>query len=291
MALQKFDIVAANGMRFFLQLDPQDMAQRDVIAHFLSGQMYEHETSLLFLKTLRPGDTAVDVGGNAGYFTMLAATLVGAQGRVVTAEANPGLAGLIRDSAALNDISHLSVENVAISDRNGQIVFGSNGSNDSNGGVVPEKTPGEALESNESVTQFVARAETLDSLAGRSGLGSIRLLKIDTEGHELNVLKGAEDLIRGKKIDFIAAELNLPGLARNRTTQHELRQFMLGHGYHMFLLDHNGALPRLVPPGTEVRQTYTCNVLFSRIETLAEVWDSVANEPAAVHIAQRQSKS
>ena len=291
MALQKFDIVAANGMKFFLQLDPQDMAQRDVIAHFLGGQMYEHETSLLFLKTLRPGDSAIDVGGNAGYFAMLAATLVGAQGRVVTAEANPGLAKLICDSAALNDISHLSVENVAISDSNGQIVFGSNGSNDSNGGVVPEKKPGEALESSESVTQFVARAETLDSLASRSGLDSIRLLKIDTEGHELNVLKGADGLLRGRKIDFIAAELNLPGLERNRTNQHKLRQFMLEHGYHMFLLDHDGALPRLVPIGTEVRQTYTCNVLFSRIEKLTEVWASVANEPAAVRIAQRQAKS
>lgn len=287
MALQKFNIVALNGTAFFLQLDPQDMAQRDVIAHFLGGQMYEHETSLLFLRVLRSGDTAVDVGGNAGYFTMLAATAVGAQGRVVTAEANPGLAALIRDSAALNDVSHLFIENVAISDRNGEIVFGSNGTNDSNGGVVPEKMPGEALESNESITQFVARAETLDSLAERHGLERIRLLKIDTEGHELNVLKGAEGLLREKRIDFIAAELNLPGLARNRTNQHELRRFMVEHGYHMFLLDHGGDLPCLVPPGSEVRQTYTCNVLFSRIETVAGVWDSVANEPAAVRIAKR----
>lgn len=81
MPLQKYNLIVANGMRFFVQLDRDDMAQRDVLAHFTHGQMYEHETSLLFLRVLRPGDVAIDVGGNAGYFTMLAAMLVGPQGR------------------------------------------------------------------------------------------------------------------------------------------------------------------------------------------------------------------
>lgn len=286
MAHQKFNLIVANGMRFFLQLDREDRAQRDVLAHFTNGQMYEHETSLLFLRALRSGDTAIDVGGNAGYFTMLAATLVGPQGRVVTAEANPALAALIRDNAGLNAIAQLTVEELAVSDRNGEIVFGSNGASDSNGGVVPDKKPGDPLASDETVTQFVARAETLDSLTARHGAERVRLLKIDTEGHELNVLRGAEGLLRDGRIDFVACELNLPGLAQNGTDQHGLRRFMLGHGYHLFQLDPNGALPRLVPPNTVVEQTYTCNVLFARIERVGEAWTSIVNEPAAIHIVR-----
>lgn len=286
MAHQKFNLIVANGMRFFLQLDPEDLAQRDVLAHFTNGQMYEHETSLLFLRVLRPGDAAVDVGGNAGYFTMLAATLVGPQGRVLTAEANPALVPLIRSSADLNAIGHLTLEELAVSDRNGETVFASSATNDSNGGVVPGRTPGERFTTEETVTHFVARTETLESLAARHGLERIRLLKIDTEGHELHVLRGAEGLLRDGRIDFVACEMNLPGLVRNGTDQRGLRGFMLGHGYHLFLLDPNGGMPRLVPPNTVVEQVYTCNALFARIERVGEAWPTIVNEPASIYIVR-----
>lgn len=191
---------------------------------------------------------------------------------------------MIRSSAGLNAIAHLAVEELAISDRIGEIVFGSNGAHDSNGGVVPNKKPGDPLASDETVTQFVARAETLDSLAARHGLERVRLLKIDTEGHERNVLRGAEGLLRDGRVDFVACELNLPGLAQNGTDQHGLRAVMLGHGYHLFQLDADGALPRLVPPNTTIEQAYTCNVLFARIERVGEAWASILNQPAAVRI-------
>src|SRR5947209_12723871 len=50
---------------------------------------YEPVNTVLFKRILRPGGTAVDVGANIGYFTLLAATLVGKTGKVVAAEAHP----------------------------------------------------------------------------------------------------------------------------------------------------------------------------------------------------------
>lgn len=280
MALKPYTLIVDGRLRLTLQLDHEDQAQRDVLAHFSQGQMYEHETSLLFVRTLRPGDTVIDVGGNAGYFSMLAAALVGPQGRVVTAEANPRLVALIRETAAMNGAGHVQVEAAAVSDHNGQLIFSANGDHDSNGGVAPGKAPGDALLSNENVSQFVAQATTLDALAARCGLDHIRLVKIDTEGHELQVLRGAAGLLAAGRIDFIAAEMNLMGLPFHGADQHQLRAYALGHGYHTFLLDHEGGLPRLVPPGVTLEQPYTCNALFARLESLPAVWPTVLNTPA-----------
>ncbi len=49
---------------------------------------------------------------------------------------------------------------------------------------------------------------TLDSYASETGIDSIQLLKIDTEGHELEVLKGAQKLLRNDQIDLIHIEFN-----------------------------------------------------------------------------------
>lgn len=287
MPVHPYTFLFGSQLRFMLGLDPEDRAQRDVLAHTSKGQMYEHETSLLFVRAVRPGDTVVDVGGNAGYFSILAAMLAGPGGTVVTAEANPRLAALIRGNADLNGARQVRVEEVAISDRLGEIVFGSNGDRDSNGGVVTDKVPGDELIVNQTLTQFVARCEPLDSLAERCGLERIRLLKIDTEGHENHVLRGAERLLSAGRIDVIACELNLPGLAQHGTDEDVLRKTALRYGYHSFLLDHDGQMPRLVPPGTRIEQTYTCNILLARLDRVAEIWPTIINQSAAIRISSQ----
>ncbi len=57
-------------------------------------------------------------------------------------------------------------------------------------------------------TMHVVRCETLDALMPRIGVARIELLKIDTEGHELAVLKGAQQLIESNVIDVIQFEFN-----------------------------------------------------------------------------------
>ncbi len=52
------------------------------------------------------------------------------------------------------------------------------------------------------------KVRALDAVAAELGIRKIDLLKIDTEGHELSVMKGAESLIRGQKVDVIQWEFN-----------------------------------------------------------------------------------
>lgn len=65
----------------------------------------------------------LDVGANAGYFTLLAASRVGARGRVVAFEPVPGNAEVVRKQCALNQCSVVTVESLAVGDRDGVATF------------------------------------------------------------------------------------------------------------------------------------------------------------------------
>lgn len=67
-------------------------------------------------RRLRPGDTYIDVGANVGYFSLLAAQLVGEKGRVVAIEASPTFHARILRHAELNDCHHLRAVNAAVAD-------------------------------------------------------------------------------------------------------------------------------------------------------------------------------
>jgi len=124
---------------------------------------------------LRPGDTYVDVGANIGALAMHASALVGDTGRVVAVEAHPRTAGFLRANVELNRRSNVTVLNFAVGERNGTLRFTDVKSDEKNG----------VVESGGMEVQV----RTLDDLLGGTP-GPIRLLKLDVEGYELNVLRG-----------------------------------------------------------------------------------------------------
>lgn len=272
---------------FTMEVDPGDYVQRDILSHFQRGQTYEHETGHLIARTMRPGDSFVDIGANVGYFCLLAATLGRAPAgappsRILAIEPTPGNLRQLRANAALNGFDIL-VEPLAVSSKAGETVFGSHGQDGGNGDIVVGKRVGDAL----SEREFVVRTDTLDAILARSAIDRVKILKVDTEGHETEVFKGAQDLLSAGRVDFILCELNIPRLALYGSSQDELRGLLRRHGYECFLLDHKGGLPLFVPPGVAIDQPYTCNVLFCRPEALAPYWPSVRNLPAAIHIAAK----
>jgi FkbM family methyltransferase len=288
MALEAFRLVLGQGRELAIWLDRNDLAHRDVLAHFSRGQLYEHETSCFFRNVLRPGDTVVDVGANAGYFTLLGAHMVGPGGGVLAIEATPSSAKLVGDNASLNGFGWVRVLPSAVSDQPGAKVFFVHGDRDSNGGVAPGKPVDAPMIDNDRCREFVVQATTLDAAAVLAGLDRIRLLKVDTEGHEIQVLSGASGLLARDKIDFIVCELNQPRLHLNGGDQWRLRALMAGHGFDCFLLDLDGGAPRLLPRGVEIVQEFTCNILFARQERVTEVWPRIRCEPTSARLVERR---
>lgn len=154
------------------------------------GQKYEQETSGILKSLLRPGMAVVDVGAHVGCHALLAARLVGQQGRVYAFEASPENFLLLQKNVALNGYKNIECVQSAVSNRSGTITFHlSPEGNDRNSIYDNSRTgrPGKAVE---------VPATTLDEFMSAAGWPAVNLVKIDVEGAEPLVLEGMSELLR-----------------------------------------------------------------------------------------------
>jgi FkbM family methyltransferase len=146
----------------------------------------------------------IDAGANVGRWSasMLdAARRNGRSGNLCLHCFEPASWTFARLSAALGDNGRVSLQQAALSDRSGMSalnVFG-----DGAGRNSLHRSLGSAAAATEEITVI-----TLDEYADRSGLSEIALLKVDTEGHDLAVLRGARKLITDRRIAVIQFEYN-----------------------------------------------------------------------------------
>lgn len=82
--------------------------------------------------------------------------------------------------------------------------------------------------------------KTLDSYVKKNmNINKINILKIDTQGFEVDVLRGANDLIKNKKIDFIETEINLGFQYENRTSFKNIEDLLFDN-YILIALKESG---------------------------------------------------
>ena len=257
-------------------IDFDEMVQKGVYQSLKSGIFYEHETSKFLINVCEPGDVFVDVGANFGYFSLLAAPLVTNQGKVFAFDPNP------RNTAALkSNLSHrdfpVIVEQVALSDRSGEMFFADCADNDTNGTLLPADLAN-------SERSFTVVSIPLDEYFEKHRLAPPKIIKIDTEGAEMMVLRGASRLLQAPALEFVICEYNIPGLYRFNSSADELRNFMMGCGFDSFILDIDGGLPKWVPRETRIElpmgpqgDIRITNIVFARKDCLGRYWASVTN--------------
>jgi FkbM family methyltransferase len=166
---------------FRMHVDPGDYAVGHTIARTGS---YEPEVSAALRNVLGAGGTFVDVGANVGWFSLLGSSLVGPSGRVIAIEPNPLNVALLRDSAKDNGFHNIDVLTMALAAQPGAIALETDGSN---GRITPiDGPPAEPIEAS-----FVVAARPLDDVLSDAGVTRVDAIKIDVEGAEPLVLKGA----------------------------------------------------------------------------------------------------
>jgi len=149
---------------------------------------YERATTDLFKNLLEPGMVFVDVGANIGYFSLLAAKLVGQEGKVYAFEPEPGNHGLLRKNIEINSYSNIQAIQKAISDKTESTLLFLSALDTGSHSLYSEAARG-VQESVEITTT------TIDEFLESEGWPSINLMKIDVEGAELGVLAGMESLV------------------------------------------------------------------------------------------------
>ncbi len=152
---------------------------------------YEYAKQRLLGELLSAGDCVFDIGANVGYYTLLASGKVGPAGRVIAFEPLPGNLRLLRRHLQLNDAHNVTVIDAAVGDADGTAHFAPHVCN----------SMGSLSDSGSIAVDIVSLDTLVDS--GRVPIPSV--MKIDVEGAELRVLRGAARLIeRARPIILLA---------------------------------------------------------------------------------------
>lgn len=199
--------------------DTTDLVQRHI---YLFG-VWEPAITRWFETQLRPGDTVVDIGANVGYYTLLAAALVGPGGRVVAIEASPTIFAVLEQNIRLKQVAaQITVCNVAAAALHGTVrIYDAPAGNLGNTSTIREYTESEGR-----LVDAVPASELVEDTA------AVRLVKIDVEGDELSCLQGLQPLLRGMNQGAsVVVEITPAFLAKRHQTVGEVYDLMALCGF------------------------------------------------------------
>lgn len=230
---------------------------------------YEPEVTKLFKAILRPGDTCLDIGANTGWFTTLAAELVGPQGRVIAFEPAPENLENLRNNIYRGSFTNVTVVEAALSDSDGTANFYLNPYGDGGHALWDAQSHNQPYKK---PTVIQVKQLKLDSWLGH--YQRPKLVKIDTEGCEQRILTGAKNLLEMRP-PYLIVELHTRGLAAFGDNESTLRHILHECGYSAFLLDVGFPIPVLCPPNTAIDTPYTHNILFTNPELLGLLYPRI----------------
>lgn len=245
-------------------LDAQEFTQKLMWRCFTNQQLYEPEVVTSLIRFLQPGDTFIDVGAHIGYYSLLASTLVGETGSVITFEPEANNYQKIIDNIKRNNFANVELINAALGSENKAIELFVNADNDGGHALWDVGRHSFNQKSRQAPTKQRINLSTLDAAIKNRKHYRFKLLKIDTEGAELEVLKGSVELITQHKIPYIICEVNRFGLQQMGVDEAQLRSFMESHGYSTYLLTPQSVNPIPLQPGQYYETKHIFNVLFAQ---------------------------
>lgn len=200
-----------------MSLDRQDYIQRSI---YLGT--FEPFESAQVKSYLKAGMTFVDVGANVGYYSLMAASLVGSTGRVLAFEPSTYAFGRLQETINRNNLAQVQAIHAGLSDTNGESrLFVSAGKGNHTPSMVP----------NAGGSPVPVPVRRLDDYLAEHGVEHVDFMKIDVEGFEPNVLRGAGQYLEQRKIHAILCEFNTHWLTANKSSAQALYQLFIDSGF------------------------------------------------------------
>jgi FkbM family methyltransferase len=176
-----------------------DVDARDICGRFIYYfGIWEPNLTAWIQSRLKPGDCFVDVGANVGYFSVLASTLVGQSGKVISVEAIPRTFEVLTRNLVSNSVRNVRSINMAVWDKEETLTFFvSPDTIDGTSTAIPAKAERWMLD-----LRCEVRAAPLCSLLSPDEIATARLIKIDVEGAENRVISGLGSILESGRRDL-----------------------------------------------------------------------------------------
>jgi FkbM family methyltransferase len=178
----------AGGLGHLLYVSTADLPLDHAHAGLIVRGTLEPPVQEALRRLLGPGDVFYDVGANVGFFTLVGARLVGPTGRVVAFEPVPWCARAVGRNIELNGFAHAQIREQAVGGADGSARL-----------LVVGEASWSHLESTgrhaDVRDEIDVSVVALDSLVATRAIPPPDVLKIDTEGAELQAIEGARETI------------------------------------------------------------------------------------------------
>ncbi len=228
-AMRRFGILAPArievepGVSFLL--DPGDL----IGVTILRAGGWQDEVWDSLRPNLSEGAVFLDVGAHIGYFSMKAAPRVGRTERVLAFEPNPETLKLLRDNVTANRAGNITVEPIACTDREQQLtLYASAGFNTGMSSLSRENAD---ITYKEAPRAYAVRGRPIDDVVQDRKLTRVDAIKIDVEGAEVSVLRGAVETLR-RFHPKLVVEIVPEQLANFKTTPDDLIAIVRNAGYN-----------------------------------------------------------
>lgn len=211
-----------------LWVDPRD---RNLGKTLVKHGVYEPDWTAWFLQTIAPGAHIVDVGANIGYYTVLFGRQAGRSGRVLSCEPDAVNHELLTRNVDANDLApQVTIAATALGDRTGSITL----HRDPRAAGVHSISRAN-LPAPEAATEVSVAVDTLDELVART-LGRVDLIKMDAQGAEGLILRGATRTLAANRALTVVIELWPQGLRHCGSSLDEVLARFERDGFRAHLL-------------------------------------------------------
>lgn len=201
-------------------LDREDSLRLSIVG------VYEPTMVGIFKEKIKKGDTVVDIGGHIGYYTLLAAKLVGEKGKVFSFEPDSTNFELLKKNVGFNGYSNVTIINKAVSEKTNKMKFFLSSNNDAHHSLVD----------NGGSRDIMVDAISIDDYFDKE-IPKVSVIKMDVEGGEYSAILGALGVIDKNKNVCLFTEFSPEALKRAGRSPKLYLDLLRSHGFKLFNID------------------------------------------------------
>lgn len=215
---------------FDMMINPR--RNKGVDASIYYNGTYEAGTLHAITSALRKGDVFIDAGANIGLMTLAASQKVGVEGRVHAFEPVPDVFAQLQQNVAINMSENIVLHNSALGSKPERLtIYEQEHINKGSASFVQPTS--------DSSAKHMVDVDTLDRFSGSTGDKSIRMIKADVEGWELEVLQGGKKLLSANNAPILCIEYSVSYSPRKEQL-HDVYEFIRDINDYQFFKLKNG---------------------------------------------------